>query len=240
MGDYERAETALVRQILERGDVCIDVGANIGYYTLIFAEAVGANGRVIAVEPQLDLAERIETMTRHLPQVVTYPVALSSGTGFAEIWVSRGHSHLATLKTSQYGRWPLEAQDRSERIAIRTARLDDLIREPRIGLLKVDVEGWEPEVFQGATGVLERTDAILFEVLDNWAAVSRGLAPVRESHDLYRVSLERRGRIGRWSPTLSRLSWQRGPAKGNHNVAALASSLLQKVSGFIDASTTGP
>ena len=50
-GAYERKESLLLRRILRSGDVFWDVGANLGYYTLLGAACVGPNGRVVAFEP---------------------------------------------------------------------------------------------------------------------------------------------------------------------------------------------
>ena len=50
-GIYEEFETELVSKEISKNDVVVDIGANIGYYTLIFAKLVGENGKVFAFEP---------------------------------------------------------------------------------------------------------------------------------------------------------------------------------------------
>src|SRR3990167_1916537 len=50
-GIYEEYETELIQKEIQKGDVVLDIGANIGYYTLIFAKLVGENGKVFAFEP---------------------------------------------------------------------------------------------------------------------------------------------------------------------------------------------
>ena len=50
-GIYEENETALIKKEIEQGNIVLDIGANIGYYTLIVAKLVGKNGKVFAFEP---------------------------------------------------------------------------------------------------------------------------------------------------------------------------------------------
>lgn len=52
-GVYEKLETDWVKQTIQKGDIVLDVGANIGYYTLTFAKLVGDTGKVFSFEPEL-------------------------------------------------------------------------------------------------------------------------------------------------------------------------------------------
>src|SRR3990172_11374400 len=59
-GFYEPFLTGLVKQHTEPGDVVLDIGGNIGYYTLVFASLVGNEGKIYAFEPEPDLFKLLE------------------------------------------------------------------------------------------------------------------------------------------------------------------------------------
>ena len=89
-GVHDPTETALVRKEIKRGDVVLDVGANVGYYTLIFAECVGETGKVFAFEPDPTnfalLKKNIEA--NGVKNVVLVQKAVSDTTGITRLHLS--------------------------------------------------------------------------------------------------------------------------------------------------------
>lgn len=83
-GGYERAERRLLRYVLREGGTAVDVGANIGFYTVLMADLVGREGRVVAFEPSPGCFTTLQrnVVTAHLPQVVIHRVN-SARTGSA-------------------------------------------------------------------------------------------------------------------------------------------------------------
>jgi FkbM family methyltransferase len=161
LGVYEFAVSKLVREYLRPGDVFVDVGANIGYYTVIAAGLVGNAGLVYAFEPSSRIRARLErnVMLNALSQVRIRAEAVSSKSGFVRLIEPQntGNDGLAYVDTTGGG-------DGTE---VRSVRLDELseLKDRHPALIKVDVEGGEPEVFRGATSILEQAEApsILFE-----------------------------------------------------------------------------
>jgi len=155
LGTYEAATVRRYRALLRPGAVVFDVGAHVGYHTLRFARLVGREGRVFAFEPHPGnyrlLRRNVER--RALPQVTLIPQAVSDAPGrqrFHETPLSMGHSL-----------WPLK--EHTGRLDVPRASLDAFAREEgidRADLIKIDVEGAEPEVLEGMRGLAARSPAV--------------------------------------------------------------------------------
>lgn len=137
-----------VARLINPGDWVVDVGANIGLMSAELCNLVGSHGCVWAIEPIPRNALRLEQLrdANNLIQLQILRGALSNETGSASIQLPRGgESGWASFTKS----W-----DMAGTLDVRTWRLDDLVDaiQParRLALLKVDVEGFEPQVLEGA------------------------------------------------------------------------------------------
>lgn len=135
------------------GDTVLDIGANVGDWTLSMALHVGASGRVLAFEPVPYLAETIVKTMRinRQDQVEVLNIALSNQDGMAEFSVEQGNSggsRLGHMNGDFSG------------ITVPTRCLDSMLAErpeiDRIDFIKVDVEGFELQVLEGARDTLAR------------------------------------------------------------------------------------
>lgn len=165
LGVFEPKETALVLQYLKPGMTVVDIGANVGYYTLLAASCVGRSGRVIAVEPSPLAYQKLVTtvLTNRISQVAAFQIGIGDSIGAADLYLGSNANHSPTML-------PIQAPVICN-VPVRP--LDDCIYEwgvERIDLLKVDVEGYEPRVFAGASIALtsRRIRAILCEFNDYW------------------------------------------------------------------------
>jgi FkbM family methyltransferase len=152
----EAFEPAVRREIerhaSRRGNV-IDIGANIGYYTILASKLIGPAKRVYAFEPQarvlIKLRRNIEASG--LPNVTVFPLALSDGAGSVPF-------HVPQEGAESHG--SIHANGRFEVMKIvdvETQRLDDVLSNlgsPEIGLIKMDAEGAELPILRGATTLL--------------------------------------------------------------------------------------
>lgn len=176
-GDYEPESGRVLQRLLSPGDVVLDVGANIGWYAALFGKAVGARGRVVAFEP-----------LPHFAEAARGTIALNELDGTVEIRETGIGAVMGELIIHTFHGLPGGHASASDlgRIDAEPHRcpvstLDGEVERhglEEIALLKVDVEGFEREVFEGASALLARGDApaVHFEV-NQTCLRARGLTP---------------------------------------------------------------
>lgn len=140
----------IVKQ-LGKGGTFYDIGANIGFFSLLAAKVVGESGRVIAFEPVPANADAVRRNAdlNGFDSILVVDVAVSSGTGEAELVLAR-HPGGASLKSAAV------PPDATETITIKTATLDSLVLRkdfPPPDVVKIDVEGAELRVLEGMVRV---------------------------------------------------------------------------------------
>jgi len=178
LGSFEPETVRCYQRILKAGDVVLDIGANIGAHALLFAQAVGAHGRVIAFEPtdyafaklsknrllNPELAERIHCLQYMLvdSEIAGKPTPwlysswpLKEETGLHEL-------HQGRLMTTS------GAQARTLDSAILALGLD------RVDCIKLDIDGFECGMMRGAGEVLTRWQPIIIMELAPYALEEQG------------------------------------------------------------------
>jgi FkbM family methyltransferase len=173
---WEAAETAFVKRIVGERDLVIDVGANLGWYTIVFSRAVGPHGGVIAFEPHPRnhelLTENIR-LNRVEDRVTAYQVALADtdGTVPFELAASNFGDHRIRFgdgnrsnETEQYG------ESGRSVISVPSRTLDNVLlndasyaRAQQIKLVKLDCQGAEIAVLKGAPKALTKTQNLMAE-----------------------------------------------------------------------------
>lgn len=160
-GIFEPASTRIVNRFIKKGDIVLDVGANIGYYTVLLAGLVGEEGRVIAFEPTSHFGEVLNSNieANQLTNVQVCNYGLSSSDCFLDIDIGMSS---ATIHSSNY----YDPIIKHEKIELKTLEsAGSTIDLSRIDFIKIDVDGHEPHFFNGAWKILEKIDPlILFEV----------------------------------------------------------------------------
>lgn len=147
--DYEVYETKLLIGICRPGDVVIDVGAMIGYYTMILARHVGEDGRVSAFEPD---PANFELLTENV-RLNGY-----SNVGCHQALVGDHTVRSRLYRAPEQYRGDGRAYGIGDRDAIEIdmVALDDVIEGP-VDIVKVDVQGYEGHVLTGMRGLIERS-----------------------------------------------------------------------------------
>jgi FkbM family methyltransferase len=171
-GVYEPLELELALRLLQPGSTFVDVGANIGCYSIALAAAIRPGGRVLAIEasPRLQpyLERNIVMNGLHTIEIV----ALAAGEREGTTAFHEAPSH-------SFGMGSIAPQFNSRPLQLPMSTLDRILQEravERVDLMKVDVEGFELGVFRGARRALTgaHPPAVLFEFLD-WAEERAGL-----------------------------------------------------------------
>jgi FkbM family methyltransferase len=177
-GTYEREEIAFVRNVLKAGDTAIDVGGHIGFFTMEMAAIVGATGAVYSFEPygpNADLLERSIGENRFEDRVTFQRAAVGAATGTATLTfpvetLNSGGAYLLRAETS-----PLTGNQKME---VPVVALDDVKVRGRVRLIKMDVEGAEPQVVRGASRLLaEHRPVILSELHPTQLERASGTTP---------------------------------------------------------------
>jgi len=156
-GAYEPAETAVAMELLSPGDFAIDVGANVGWFSLAMASSVGAKGQVWAIEPVPPLLRQLHSNLELNPTlpVDVLPFALGRADGQATLHLFAGlvnaHASMSRLGRDDYVEFSAEVK-----------ALDGLLGQTscRPVLIKLDVEGAEFAVIEGASLAVSDSPAI--------------------------------------------------------------------------------
>jgi FkbM family methyltransferase len=157
-GEDAENEAHVLRQLCRPGDVVVDVGAHSGTRTLVFARNVGPSGYVHAYEPQ-----------RLIFQVLCANLALNSISNVDAHWAAVGAEsccvqvpNLDYTRRGNFGGVAVHPGDFGEGQRVPQVRLDEHLQLKRLNLLKVDVEGMELDVLQGADRLLRQFRPALY------------------------------------------------------------------------------
>jgi len=170
--NYER-ELIYLYKLLAPGSTFIDVGANMGIYTLVASRLVGEAGRVIAFEPSAQSFPllRKNIALNGLTNVLALPEALSHEIGRTRLY------HGPDPVSNSLGRglsWDGDAEE------VATETLDNVLHRTslmRVDAIKIDVEGAEELVLRGALKTLTRVRPIIVFEINPGACSSLGLSP---------------------------------------------------------------
>ena len=157
-GEWEPWTSELIRALLRPGSTFVDVGANVGYFTLLAGSIVGPTGRVVAFEPNPDLAALIaRSLSVNGLHGWTELVRAAAMSEPGQLEFKRFAGHHGSSGFYVTDELAAQFHDSLERIVVDCTTLDDALagRGLRIDLIKIDAEGAEPEVIAGAERLLD-------------------------------------------------------------------------------------
>ena len=153
VGLHEFADMSFVLHFLRPNDLFVDVGANIGSYTILASAAVGAN--CISFEPNPEAWEWLcknVNLNHVAPLVEARQQAVSSVAGMLNLTTDKGPTnHIVSANAEG-------ASSNSQSCKVQATTLDQALGSQRPIMLKIDVEGFETKVISGARRTLEKPD----------------------------------------------------------------------------------
>ena len=185
-GNYEKGEVELFKKIIKEGMIVVDIGANIGYYTLIAAKLVGENGKVVAFEPEPGnyslLVKNIEV--NGYDNVIPVQKAVSNKLGTIKLFLHPTNVAAHRIYNSHDGRKSIE---------IETITLDEFFKAQidRIDVIKMDIEGAEIAALQGMKEILKKNDDLKsFTEFSPEAIRTFGYSPENSLNELMRYGFK--------------------------------------------------
>lgn len=137
----EREEIDLMKNTIKPGDVVVDVGANIGFYTLLFSDLVGSKGKVYAFEPEPENFEHLRKLCNGRNNIKLVNAAVSDKSGSINLYLS------SELNVDHY---TFKGKEERNVVKVRSVSLDKYFNKRRkIDFVKIDTQGFEYNVLTG-------------------------------------------------------------------------------------------
>jgi FkbM family methyltransferase len=166
-GIYEKSAIDFIIKILPPGGTFLDIGANIGVFTITVAQFMQKTGCVIGIEASPKIFDYLQknVESNHLDNVRIFEYAVTD--------VDNSYVSFYEPPVDHFGMGSMAPQFHEHPIQVKTKQIDTLLSEidiTDVDVIKIDVEGYEAMVFKGAKQLLSQQNAptILFEFCD-WA-----------------------------------------------------------------------
>ena len=193
-----------LQQHAKRGSWVADVGANVGEYTALAADLVGSQGRVFAFEPAPMNATRLRSRFEGVPQVTVIEAAVGEQSRNVRLYLDAENDAQHSLGSHNVGR-------AGGALKVRQVALDDVADIEHVDLLKIDAQGAECRILEGAGHLLARSRPLV--ALEFWPY---GLRRLRSDPEELLQRLKEMGYV------LYRLS-AKGCLKGEDRIRAVLS-----------------
>ena len=171
VGDYESLETRILKFFARKSETIVDIGANVGYYSVELGRILSSSAKIHAFEPVPESFEQLERNVRlnSLSNVVSCnQVAISNSDGSLALYKPRISGSSASSARN------LHPKEKVHRILVAMTTLDNYIDSQALDsfdLLKIDVEGAELMVIEGALRAIKTYKPVIFaELLRKWSA----------------------------------------------------------------------
>jgi FkbM family methyltransferase len=155
-GAFSRDELAFIESSVEPGDACIDIGANIGVFTVALARAAGPGGHVYSFEPDpenFNILQKNSATWGDVCNIELHRAACGNKNGRATLHRSTENRGMHRLYDSPCCQ--------GEGLEVATVVVDDIVKDESVRLIKIDIEGYEPFALPGFAAVIRRSANVL-------------------------------------------------------------------------------
>lgn len=201
LSSYEQTSIEIWRSFAAEASVIVDGGANTGLYSMI-AGAANPKALIFAFEPVGAIYNRLVSNVRLNPFYITAEqAALSDFNGTATFYVGAGEHPVNSTFSDEV---LVDPSAKSRATIVKTVRLDDYLAEHGVSdvqLVKLDVEGHEPEVLRGLGDILKRSRPVVIAEINNDEIGERVMEVIRDQN--YKVFMINEGGKCIEVPTLS-------------------------------------
>jgi FkbM family methyltransferase len=144
----EAREIALIKKIVKPGMVVVDIGANIGFYTLLLSRLVETKGRVYSFEPDRDNFRHLKALCGKKKNTILKNWAVGSKDGVVKLYLSDSLNvdHLT-----------YDNDEKREQVSVKCVTIDRFLKARKVDFIKVDTQGYECAVLQGMSETLKKS-----------------------------------------------------------------------------------
>ena len=176
---YEPELVNVVKQLVEHRSDVIDVGANVGFYTVLFANLIDKERKVLAIEPVGKSLQRLHNnvlLNQVKEKVIIFEGGVSDVGGSLEIKTITDNEEYSTFGAMIH---PSIALHKFSTEQVRISTIDNLVHKYSLmpGLVKIDVEGMEPLVIKGMQNILKKHRPIVVMEWDEFMLKYNGFVP---------------------------------------------------------------
>lgn len=185
-GKTHSSETRLAKFLIRNlapNSIFVDVGAHVGYFSLLAHELI-TEGQVFAFEPASSTFQLLQENTSAAARISTYNKAVSQADGFISFFeFDNLHSEYNSATVDQFAEEEWFQKNKTKERKIESVSLDRFFEQQtsKPTHIKIDVEGFEPEVIEGAAGLLMSAKPV---IILEYLAEGRNNEPHRKAHRL--------------------------------------------------------
>lgn len=161
-GMYEPIVTKTLVKFIKEGTSFVDAGANNGYFSFLASKLIGQHGRVFSFEPNPDVFRRLtkNVQLNNLTNVQTYNLALDESESKSYLDTNYPEDGLSSMVT--WRRQPIKGKSKSNGIiSVTSIPLDNILKDTKDIVVKIDVEGAELNVLKGASNLIRNAKRLI-------------------------------------------------------------------------------